>query len=221
MNLPTLEAALTDIAGNLRERNRRVALVGGLAVSLRSVVRFTRDVDLAVLVSCAGDFETLVFDLRSDGYKVAASLEHEGRRRRSTVRLESPSGFAVDLLAASCGIESEIIQCATMVAMDPVGPLPASRAEELLAMKVLAAAPQRLQDRIDARNLLLFCESLNFDDVRDNLQLMTERGFNRGQDLSEKLARVIAETKDECNSSDGRLEVFCSSSRSPALARLS
>ena len=42
------EGVLGEIAGHLRELGRPFALVGGLAVSLRAEVRFTRDVDLAI-----------------------------------------------------------------------------------------------------------------------------------------------------------------------------
>jgi predicted nucleotidyltransferase len=44
---PAPELALAAIARELSERGRRFALVGGLAVSVRSEVRFTRDVDIA------------------------------------------------------------------------------------------------------------------------------------------------------------------------------
>lgn len=44
------ETTLATIARELRDRKIRFALVGGLAVSLRAEVRFTRDVDLAIVV---------------------------------------------------------------------------------------------------------------------------------------------------------------------------
>jgi hypothetical protein len=45
---PTIEAALLDIVGQLLRLQVPFALVGGLAVSIRAEVRFTRDVDIAV-----------------------------------------------------------------------------------------------------------------------------------------------------------------------------
>jgi hypothetical protein len=45
MTDPAPERALAAIARELTERGRRFALVGGLAVSVRAEVRFTRDVD--------------------------------------------------------------------------------------------------------------------------------------------------------------------------------
>ncbi len=44
------ETTLSDIAALLRRQRVPFALVGGLAVSIRGEVRFTRDVDIAVSV---------------------------------------------------------------------------------------------------------------------------------------------------------------------------
>lgn len=45
-----VEAALRRVASDLDARGVRWALVGGFAVSARTEPRFTRDVDVAVLV---------------------------------------------------------------------------------------------------------------------------------------------------------------------------
>ena len=42
-----LESALAAAATDIEVEGKRFALVGGLAVSVRAEVRFTRDVDLA------------------------------------------------------------------------------------------------------------------------------------------------------------------------------
>lgn len=115
MNAPTIEAALADIHQRLLDLGRRFALVGGLAVSFRAEVRFTRDVDLAVVVKDDADFESLVFALRSAGYLPVAAVEHTQQKRLATARLQSPLGFVVDLIAASCGIEQEVVERATLV----------------------------------------------------------------------------------------------------------
>ena len=43
-----LEAALRQISTDLTDAGVRLALIGGLAVSVRTEPRFTRDADLAV-----------------------------------------------------------------------------------------------------------------------------------------------------------------------------
>ena len=101
------ELALAAIVRSLSDRSKRFALVGGLAVSVRAEVRFTRDVDVVVAVLDDAEAEHLVYQLRTEGYTAVATVEHETQRRLSTVRLRSPSGVTVDLLFASSGIEPE------------------------------------------------------------------------------------------------------------------
>lgn len=48
--MTALESTIRLVADALRELDRRWALVGGLAVSARAEPRFTRDIDLAVVV---------------------------------------------------------------------------------------------------------------------------------------------------------------------------
>lgn len=191
------EAVLGEIAGLLAANGRPHALVGGLAVSLRAEVRFTRDVDLAILATDDADVEGLVFTLRAAGYVPVATVEHVERGRLATVRLAAPAGVVVDLLAASSGIEAEIVARATPVDFGgEVGRIPVARAEELLAMKVLSMTDRRLQDRIDAINLVLLGDGLDLDAVRSDLAEITRRGFHGGQDLLAKLEAVLREAAE-------------------------
>jgi hypothetical protein len=64
----TLRRAVADLA----DLGRHFALVGGLAVSVRSEPRLTRDADLAVSVADDRDAEALVRDLQARGWRVAA-----------------------------------------------------------------------------------------------------------------------------------------------------
>ncbi|MFS8068356.1 MAG: nucleotidyl transferase AbiEii/AbiGii toxin family protein [Byssovorax sp.] len=185
------EAVLAEIAGHLARLGRPFALVGGLAVSLRAEVRFTRDVDLAIAATDDADVEQLVHTLQGVGYFPVATVEHLERHRLSTVRLASPAGVVVDLLAASSGIEAEVVARATPIDFGEIGEIPVARVEELLAMKVLSMTERRLQDRIDAVNLVLLNEDLDLDVVRENLAEITRRGFHRDQDLLAKLAAIL------------------------------
>jgi hypothetical protein len=189
---PSPDDVLRDIGSRLTVLGQSFALVGGLAVSILAEVRFTRDVDLAIAARDDTEVEHLVFELQGSGYIPVALVEHTDRRRLSTVRLSSPSGIVVDLLAASCGIEAEVIQRATEVEFGRAGKLLVARPEELLPMKVLSVSNRRPQDHIDAINLILFNDSLDLKVVRANLSLITERGFHRNQDLLAKLEAVQA-----------------------------
>lgn len=197
MNPPTIEAALADITQKLLDMRRPFALVGGLAVSFRAEVRFTRDVDVAVAVKDDADFEALLFALRASGYFPVATVEHTQQKRLATARLQSPQSFVVDLIAASCGIEQEIVDRATLVNLPGVGELLVARSEELLAMKILSMSDRRLQDQIDARNLVLYGGDLDIAAVKDNLDRIIARGYHRAQDLHAKLERILEVARRE------------------------
>ena len=190
--LSALENALRGAVEELRARGRRFALVGGLAVSVRAEVRFTRDVDLAVVVLDDADTEALVFELRGKGYRPLASVEHETQGRLATVRLLAPQGVKVDLLTASSGIEHEVVEGATPVTLEGFGALPVASAEDLLSLKVLSMTDRRLQDRIDADRLVAVNPNLDLGRVRHNLELITARGLHREQDWHAKLEALIA-----------------------------
>jgi len=174
MTDPRPEDALGHAAAELRRRGQRFALVGGLAISVRGEVRATRDVDLAVAVADDSELEKLVADLAKAGYRPVATVEQEARRRLAVVRLESPAGFRVDLLAASCGIEPEI-------------------AEDLLAMKLLAARTGRARDWDDALGLLQVNPRLDLALVRQRIAQIAARGFARNEDLPSKLDTLLAQ----------------------------
>jgi hypothetical protein len=101
MGEPDPLAALAQIAAELARLKRAFALVGGLGVSVRAEVRFTRDVDLAVRVRDDADAESLARELHAKGYGIVALVEHDEAERLATLRLRSPSGVTVDLLMAS------------------------------------------------------------------------------------------------------------------------
>ncbi len=184
------EVVLGEVTRALAGRGRRFALVGGLAVSLRAEVRFTRDVDLAIVACNDQDLERLVLDLRRDGLTQVAVVEDDRHGRIAMSRLRSPSGVVVDLLVASSGIEAEIVAAASPERLG-AGDVPVAQAGDLLAMKVLSMREARLQDRIDAHSLLAVA-SIDLAHVRDRLRLITERGFHRDQDLLAKLDDLLA-----------------------------
>jgi predicted nucleotidyltransferase len=192
MNEASPETALRRVASDLARLKRPFALVGGMAVSIRGEVRFTRDVDVAVVVGTDAETESLVRDLAASGYGAIATVEHETRRRLATVRLRSPSGVTVDLMAASSGIEAEVVSRAQPVEIDGVGTIPVARAEELLALKVLSMTSRRPQDAIDARGLVATNPALDVGEVRRLLEVISSRGFDRGQKLDAKLDEVLA-----------------------------
>lgn len=191
----TLRAGLSRVSRALQDARQPFALAGGMAIAIRGEPRFTRDIDLVVVAPGDREMEALVFELRGAGYEVVALVEHEARGRLATARLATSGGLVVDLIAASCGIEAEIVDRATAVAIPGIGDIPVARAEELLAMKILAMTDRRPQDRIDAVSLLLVSSTLDLDAVREDLRLIRARGFHREQDLLAKLDLVLADVR--------------------------
>ena len=185
-----LDQALQSAVADLTRLDVPCALVGGLAVSLRAQVRFTRDVDLAVRIASDANVESLVRALRSRGYGVKALVEHDDAHRIAIVRLAAPAGVVLDLLVASSGIESEIVERAELVVWSGATSLRVARNEELVALKVLSASEKRLQDTLDAHALIE--AGVDLDVVHANLKAISERGFDRGQDLIAKFAVMAA-----------------------------
>lgn len=184
MSEPLLERALVETCRELERRGIEFSLVGGLAVSLRARIRFTRDIDLAVALGSDADVERLVRDLQAAGYRVKALVEQDAVSRIATVRLIAPAGVVVDLLVASSGIEAELVMRAGIVPWNESLSLRVARNEELLALKVLSMSAERPQDRADA--LAIRVVGVDEETVLDNLRLIEARGFHRNQDLLAK-----------------------------------
>jgi hypothetical protein len=125
---PPLANVLRRVCAELTAAGARYALVGGLAVSARAEPRLTRDVDLAIAAASDDAAEAIVRALASRGYQVATVLEHTGTGRLATVRLRAPDDrILVDLLFASCGIESEIVAAAELLEILPALRVPVAR----------------------------------------------------------------------------------------------
>jgi predicted nucleotidyltransferase len=191
-----LEELIRAAEVDLRAAGARFALVGGLAVSARAEPRFTRDCDVAVAVPSDAEAEALVLELLARGWRVAAQLEQEDARRLASVRLLPPAGIdsahVLDLLFASSGIEPEIVEAASVVAVVGGLELPVASRAHLIALKVLARDDAlRPQDRADLSALVALASE---DEVRaagGALRTITERGFHRGRDLLALLDELL------------------------------
>ncbi len=186
--LSRVQSALGRICADLKRLRCEHALVGGLAVAVRTEPRFTRDADLAVSVTDDSEAEALVRELQGLGYRVATIVEQEATRRLTTVRLIPPGererGVVVDLLFASSGIEPEIVASAQIVEVMPGLSVPVVQAGHLIALKVLARDDERRpQDYVDLVALRAKADDATWELARRALTLVTERGFNRGRDL--------------------------------------
>ena len=184
-----IESALRRIASELDSRQVRWALVGGFAVSARTEPRFTRDVDVAVLVESDGAAEQLVRSLTAQGYGLSALVEQDAVGRLATVRLISPDadgvGVVVDLIFATAGIEAEIVADAEVLEILPAVSMPVATVGHLVALKLLARDDEtRPQDAADLRALALVLGPEDQSTARTAVELIMKRGYARGRSLS-------------------------------------
>ena len=186
--MTTVSQALSELVSHLRRLKVRWALVGGMAVSARAEPRFTRDVDFAVSVDDDKTAKGIVRALTAAGFTVLTIVEQEATSRLSTVRLAPPGGdehgVIVDLLFASSGIESEIVDSAEEIALLEGLVVPLATTGHLIALKILSNDPvQRPQDGQDIANLLEHADPAEVTRAREALEMITSRGFNRNRDL--------------------------------------
>ena len=186
-----VEQELRRAVADLDALGIRWALIGGLAISVRSVPRFTKDLDFAVAVASDPEAEDVVLRLRGRGYHPVEVLEQTYVERLSGVRLErAGSDVIVDLLFASSGIEHEVVANATRLQVLPRLSAPVATTGHLIALKILAG---RNQDLTDLGSLIPAGSAEDLDMARQAVRLIQARGFNREQDVVADLDKLIAD----------------------------
>jgi predicted nucleotidyltransferase len=190
-----LLAVLQRVAEALDARAQPWALVGGLAVSVRAEPRFTRDIDVAVAVPDDDAAEALVAELTAQGFSLRLSLEQQALGRLATVRLLPPGehtdGIIVDLLFSSSGIERDICQAAERLSVVPGLEVPVARTGHLVAMKLLARAPDRLQDAADLIALLRDISPEERERAVAAVTRIADLGAHRGKPLRAELEALL------------------------------
>lgn len=191
-----LVQTLLDAAAICERLRLEVALIGGLAVSLRVEPRFTRDVDVAVVVADDRRAEAVVKAFRDAGYELRSSYENETVDRLAAVRLVPPGGEGegiVDLFFSYTGIEDMVVAAAEPMVIPPDHQFPVANLGHLLALKVLAGRPTDLQD---ARAILEAAGPGDLAAARDALAMIEQRAVyprrEKGErQLSEELEELI------------------------------
>jgi hypothetical protein len=191
-----LEAALRAVDTDFLESGVRFALVGGLAVSVRTEPRFTRDADFAIAVQSDVEAEGVIRQLRLHQYHVQAVVEQDAVGRIATVRLaRGHDEPIVDLLFASSGIEREVVAVAEPLELLPKLTMPVARTGHLIALKILSRDDEeRPQDRADLRALLRVATPVELDRAREAVALIASRGYHRGRDVVAELVRLRSPT---------------------------
>jgi hypothetical protein len=183
-----VERALRDFLA-ARPAHMRMAIVGGIAVSVRTEPRFTRDLDLAVAVASDADAEQCVFAMRQLGYEITAALERVKQTRLSTVRLRRRGrGPLIDLIFAATGIENEIVDAAEPAEVARGIVTEVAQVGHLIAMKLVARDDKRRpQDRLDLIALAKVADDAEWARAEAAVRLIHERGFSLDRDLAAAL----------------------------------
>lgn len=193
--MTSLDATLRRITQHLLDAEAAFALIGGLAVSIRTEPRFTRDADLVVAVAGDVEAEALVHRLHAEGYQLGTVLEQNVVGRLATVRLQwstESQGPIVDLLFASSGIEADIVRDADLLEVLPQLTMPVARTGHLIALKLLSRNDiDRPQDVIDLRALVRAATDEELGRARDATRLIEARGYNRGRRLGSGLEELV------------------------------
>lgn len=192
--MTSLEAALRQIAADLTRAHASFALIGGLAVSVRTEPRFTRDADLAVALASDVEAEALIRQLRAHDYHIESIVEQDAVGRLATVRLTRSTDLqppVVDLLFASSGIEPEVVAEAEPIELLPNLTIRVARTSHLIALKVLSRDDRRPQDLVDLRALLRVASSAELVRARQSLALIAARGYHRGRDLMSEMDTLL------------------------------
>jgi hypothetical protein len=191
-----LAGVIERIIGDLAASNVASALVGGIAISVRTEPRFTRDVDLAVDVASDTDAELLIANLAARGWAVQAVLEQAATERLAAARLQAPGedelGRVVDLLFASSGIEPELVAAADELEILPGLRVRVARIGHLIVLKALAESESRPQDRSDIAALVTRADPEDIRLAHVAARLVEQRGYARGRALAERVERLLA-----------------------------
>lgn len=136
--------ALRAISDALSPPDTQWYLFGAQAALVYGAARLTADIDITVLMSPEAP-EQLVARLVQHGFTLRVADPDFIRQTRVLPVVHAPSTINVDIVLAGPGLEELFLSRAQMHSVDGVQ-VPTARAEDLIAMKLLAGRPKDLQD---------------------------------------------------------------------------
>jgi predicted nucleotidyltransferase len=182
--------------GALQEAEAKFAVVGGLAVSVHVQPRTTHDVDLAIATRDDAGAEMVCAHLLRCGFRVAREFDQTRHQRMATMRFVPPgvhfsddddNPLLVDLIFASCGIETEVVRTAKQMRIAPGLTAPVAQLPHLIAMKTLSACERRPKDLADLQALLVAATDAQIAVAHQLVQLIVERDYHNDRDLAAEL----------------------------------
>lgn len=187
----SLVEALRRLVQDLQDLSVPFALVGGLAVSVRTEPRFTRDIDVAIAVDSDPAAEAVVRGLQDRGWTVSMQVEHDALARLAMVRLSRGlDGVVADLLFASSGCEDVVVRAADPLEVVPELEVHVATTGHLIALKLLSRDPDRPTDQADLLHLARAASEDDWQAAEALVELIIQRGAHRGRDLDSHLAQL-------------------------------
>lgn len=161
---------LAALAAALRKLGVGWYLFGAQAAILYGAERLTADVDVTIHLGdkSAGDLVTI---LERSGFRLRVEGDDFIERTRVVPVVHEPTGIALDAVLAGPGIEELFLQRAVLRNYGGV-PIPVARAEDVIAMKVLAGRPKDIDDIVAI--LRARVGDLDLDLVRSTLSLLEQ-----------------------------------------------
>jgi hypothetical protein len=192
--VPRKLSLLAEVFAALEATFRRLGLgwyvFGAQAALMHGAARLTADVDVTL---DAGDLDmaTLLRELTPSGFEARVSDPEEfARRTRVLPLVHSKTSIPVDLVLAGPGLEAVFLGRSERRDVEGIL-VPVARAEDLIAMKILAGRPKDLEDV--AAIVAAADDRLDLDLVRETLAMLEEALSQR--DLLPRLAAVLSQSR--------------------------
>lgn len=179
---------LAALSGAFRALGSRFYLFGAQAALLYGSARLTADVDVTVEL-LDKDPAVLVSALSKAGFRMRVESDDFVRRTRVLPVVHAPTGIAADIVLAGPGLEELFLQRAEVHDIDGVR-IPVARAEDIVAMKILAGRPKDIEDVVA---ILAARASLDIDVVKSTLRLIQD-ALDRS-DLIPELNRALKKSQ--------------------------
>jgi hypothetical protein len=170
----------------LGEKGIPSAIIGGLAVAIWGEPRLTRDIDLKVALQ--RDQATRLVSLLTPDYVPLSTEPEQTLRRMGILFIQDAVGVRLDLLLADTPFDTQVIQRARQVEVQPELDLIVCTPEDLILYKMISTRPRdrddvhgvvrRQADALDDAYLLGWLEQ--FEQALDDSTLVAEYQKIRG-----------------------------------------
>lgn len=160
--MTNLGSELIKISNDLRDDKVRFALIGGLALAARGVVRATIDIDFLIH---GLDKNAAISYFKNRNYRVANQTEEV---------LQLSGSVQIDILFANRPLSQKMLANASQAMQFPC---PVLKTEDLIGLKIQAYkndASREFQDKADIQALIKNNNNLDWDQVLEYAQLFEE-----------------------------------------------